>query len=559
MPSRFQNMRTLVATATYNERDNIELLLSDIFALDDQIEALVIDDASPDGTGALLDQLAASEPRLHVVHRHAKLGLGSAHQLAFAYAIQHDFGRLITMDADISHNPSSIPALLKALEDADMVIGSRYVKGGSSDYSGYRKFVSVCANTLARILLGIPLHEFTTSFRAFDVDMLRRYRCSKLRSNGYSFFTETIFRLESAGFRLAEVPIHFKDRHEGVSKLPSAEVFRGVAKLFRLAVSRATGRNVFHAATEIDDKCVHCTSPFLIEIFSKQDETAQPVTDNDGSRAAAAYSCSSVERRAKPQVVQCLNCGLIHIPKKLVPQDIGSLYGDVEDTNYLADISARRAGFRETYRRILKHIGATGRLLEIGAYCGLFLAEAEAGGWQCEGIEPSRWATNKAKENTAAPVHVGTLAENRDKLEPGFDAIVAWDVLEHVKQPFEMLEDVGRLIRPGGVFCFSTLDIDNWFPRLLGKRWPWIMDMHLHYFSGSLLRRWLDHAGYDLIEVLPYRHYASARYAWTKGADIFPPVFARALKVVAPVIPAGLVLPFSFGDIKLFVARRRTE
>lgn len=551
MPSRFQNSRTLIATATYNERDNIALLLADIFSIDDQIEALVIDDASPDGTGAFLDQLAAKEPRLRVVHRHAKLGLGSAHQLAFAYAIQHDFGRLITMDADLSHDPASIPALLGALEDADMVIGSRYVKGGSSDYTGYRKFVSIFGNKLARVLLGIPLHEFTTSFRAFDVEMLRRYRCSKLRSNGYSFFTETIFRLESAGFRLGEVPIHFKDRHEGVSKLPKAEVFRGVAKLFRLAISRATGRNVFHAAPEVDDNCVHCESPFLIEIYPKSEEEKDTVD--------MPYSCSSVRRRVNPRVVQCLQCGLIHIPGQEVPVDIEAQYGDVEDTNYLADLAARRAGFRETFRRIHQHLGARGRLLEIGAYCGLFMAEAEAGGWQCEGIEPSRWAANMAKENAAGTVYPGTLAANYKKLESGFDAVVAWDVLEHVKNPYEMLEKSKELLRPGGVFCFSTLDIENWFPRLLGKRWPWIMDMHLHYFGLPLLRRWLDQAGFDLIDVRPYRHYASARYAWTKGTDIFPPVIARLLLPMGKIIPAGLVLPFSFGDIKLFVARRRTE
>ena len=302
MISRFQNPRTLVATATYNERDNVETLLAGIFALDGEIEALVVEDASPDGTGKLLDELAAKQPRLHIIHRAAKLGLGSAHQLAFSYAIHHGYARLITMDADISHDPANIPDLLSALEDADMVVGSRYVEGGSSDYTGYRKFISVCANKLARILLRIPLHEFTTSFRAFDVDMLREYRCRKLRSNGYSFFTETIFRLHSAGFRISEVPIHFKDRYEGVSKFPTVEIFNGVMKLFRLAGSRASGRNIFQAATEVDDLCVNCGSPYLIEVYPRYEIGADT--------GASAYSCSSVERRSKPQLVQCFQCGL---------------------------------------------------------------------------------------------------------------------------------------------------------------------------------------------------------------------------------------------------------
>jgi dolichol-phosphate mannosyltransferase len=549
MTSRFQNRRTLVATATYNERDNVEALLARVFALDGEIEALVVDDASPDGTGAVLDEMCAREPRLHVVHRQGKLGLGSAHQLAFAYAIHHNYGRLITMDADISHDPASIPDLLAALENADMVIGSRYITGGSSDYTGYRKFISICANTLARILLRISLHEFTTSFRAFDVAMLARYRCRKLRSNGYSFFTETVFRLHSAGFRIGEVPIQFKDRYKGVSKFPTAEIFKGVAKLFRLAASRATGRNKFTPAVEVHDNCVHCGSPYLVEVYAARDEG--PAAE------ASAYSCSSIERRRRPQVVNCLQCGLNHIPGKQVPADLEALYAEVEDPNYLDDIGARQAGFRETYRRIRGHLPAPGRLLEIGPYCGLFLREAEADGWACDGIEPSRWAAAVANESVMAEVRVGTLDEHVETFRESFDVVVTWDVLEHVRNPYEMLRNMRAVLRENGILCFSTLDIDNWFPRLLGKHWPWILEMHLHYFTEQLLRRWLDEAGYEVVEIRNYSHYASARYAWIKGANILPRFLAAPLLALAPLIPARLVVPISFGDIRLFVARAR--
>ncbi|HIJ93901.1 MAG TPA: glycosyltransferase, partial [Rhodospirillaceae bacterium] len=131
MSGRYDKPRTLVATATYNERENIPVLLKRIHGLGEDLEVLVVDDDSPDGTGRLLDELTAADGRLHVVHRPAKLGLGSAHQLAFLYAIRHGFDRLVTMDADLSHTPDNIPQLLDALEDADMVIGSRYIKGGT--------------------------------------------------------------------------------------------------------------------------------------------------------------------------------------------------------------------------------------------------------------------------------------------------------------------------------------------------------------------------------------------------------------------------------------------
>jgi len=298
MKSRFGNPRALIATATYNERDNVDPLLQSIFKLGGEFEALVIDDASPDGTGVHLKHLAATEPRLHVVRRPSKLGLGSAHQLAFQYAIRRGFDRLVTMDADLSHDPADIPRLLDALEGADMVIGSRYVKGGGSDYQGYRKFLSISANTLAHYLLRIPLHEFTTSFRAFDVGMLRRHRRANPRSTGYSFFMETVFRLHGAGFRIAEVPIYFKDRSEGESKLPKFEIVRGVATLFRLAASKAIRHKSFESAAEVNGKCPRCASPYLIETFPA-DSRGRP----------------SKEHKRNHLVIQCLECGERSMPR----------------------------------------------------------------------------------------------------------------------------------------------------------------------------------------------------------------------------------------------------
>ena len=307
MNSRFENPRTLIATATYNERDNIDPLLQSIFNLDGDFEALVIDDASPDGTGVHLEHLADSEARLHVVRRPCKLGLGSAHQLAFLYAIYRGYDRLVTMDADLSHDPADIPRLLDGLESADMVVGSRYAKGGGSDYHGYRKFLSVSANTLAHYLLRIPLHEFTTSFRAFDVAMLHCHRRASPRSTGYSFFMETVFRLHGAGFRITEVPIYFKDRFEGESKLPKFEIVKGVATLFSLAASRATGRKAFEAAAEVNGQCPRCASPYLIE-------TSPATSGRSGFGGnAAARGSSSMAHKSNQQIIQCLECGATNL------------------------------------------------------------------------------------------------------------------------------------------------------------------------------------------------------------------------------------------------------
>jgi len=225
----------LVFTATYNERDNIETLCQTVLGLDKGFDMMVVDDNSPDGTGQLLDAMAAREPRLSVVHRSGKLGVGSAHKVAMHYALEKDYQVLVTMDADFSHPPEDIPRLLASLEAADFVVGSRYVKGGSCDYTGYRIVVSMLANWGARLLLRIPLHEVTTSFRAFRVSFLRKVDLESIQAQGYSFFMEAVFQLYCAGARLHEIPFHFVDRTAGVSKIPRGEIFNGIRQLLRLA------------------------------------------------------------------------------------------------------------------------------------------------------------------------------------------------------------------------------------------------------------------------------------------------------------------------------------
>ena len=231
-------LRTLVFTATYNEVDNIQSLLDEIGDASPDADILVVDDNSPDGTGELLDQIAADKKQLKVLHRSRKLGLGTAHYLAMIFAVKHGYDVLVTMDADHSHDPADIPRLIEKLTEADFVIGSRYVHGGGCDYSGYRKVLSVSANTAARLLLGVRLHEFTTSYRAFRVSALAKANFEKMYNHGYSFFMESVYRLHQTGLNLAEIPIYFHYRKAGSSKIPRLEIVRGMAKLLHLFVSR---------------------------------------------------------------------------------------------------------------------------------------------------------------------------------------------------------------------------------------------------------------------------------------------------------------------------------
>lgn len=243
--------------------------------------------------------------------------------------------------------------------------------------------------------------------------------------------------------------------------------------------------------------------------------------------------------------------------RTMVSKSSVRLYRDVEDPSYLENRKAREIHCERTFRRIEQFLPPPGKMLEIGAYCGFFLTAAERRNWDCVGVEPSRWAATAAREEVGVTVHEGTLEDNAERLDDEYDAVVSWDVLEHVESPFQLLVDANRRLRVGGVLCFSTLDMNNWFPRLLGRQWPWIMEMHIYYFTQELLCRWLDEAGFDVVDVSPYRNWVTLRYLGEKIVAIFPPPISSIFRPLTRLLPVWVVIPFSLGDIKLFVARKR--
>ena len=230
--------KLLIFTATYNEKDNIKNLCDEIYKNAPFSKLLVVDDNSPDGTGEYLNSLQKINENLVVIHRSGKLGLGSAHKLGMKYAIENGYDLLITMDADFSHDPKDIPRLIEEIKNADFVIGSRYMKGGSTNYLGYRKHVSSIGNWLARMLLGFSVHELTTSYRCFRVSMLSKLNLNQIKSEGYSFFLESLFWINFYKFKTNEIPIIFKDRQAGVSKIPKLQIIYGLLTLTRLFLIR---------------------------------------------------------------------------------------------------------------------------------------------------------------------------------------------------------------------------------------------------------------------------------------------------------------------------------
>lgn len=239
-------MRTTIIIPTYNEKENIETLVAQLLALPLVAHIIVVDDNSPDGTGAIADRLATeSDGRVSVIHRPGKLGLGTAYIAGFRKALTEGADLVCTMDADFSHNPSYIPALVSKIEEGyDLVIGSRYVRGGGSTQTLIRKVFSWGANTITRVILGLHAHDTTAGFRCYRRQALESLDLDRIKSSGYSFLFEMLFRVERRGWRVGEVPIVFKDRRLGASKVSKSEIARALGTVVRLAWRRLTGKAV---------------------------------------------------------------------------------------------------------------------------------------------------------------------------------------------------------------------------------------------------------------------------------------------------------------------------
>jgi dolichol-phosphate mannosyltransferase len=228
------NNNALIFAATYNEIDNIKDFIDEINKLDCKLDVLIIDDNSPDGTGNFIEKKAKSSDNLTLIRREKKLGLDTAHKFAYNYAIKNNYSYLITMDADLSHEPKEIIKILNHLKKTPFVIGSRYILGGKNYMKGWRLYLSIWGNKVIKKTLSMNGNEYTNAFRGFDLKKLHNFNLDLVKSRGFSFFMETIFELDQRNVPIYEIPITFNVRKHGVSKIPQIEIFRTLKNIFKL-------------------------------------------------------------------------------------------------------------------------------------------------------------------------------------------------------------------------------------------------------------------------------------------------------------------------------------
>ena len=241
-PSQPPEPRILVSLATYNEAGNIAALIGEIRKFLPRTDVLVIDDNSPDGTWKIVEELSAADPRIKLLKRPGKLGLGTALIAAMNYAMEHDYDYLQNMDADFSHPPRYLPGIIAGMSKYDVMIGSRYVAGGGTEnWPWPRRFMSQSVNMLVRFLFRMPVKDASGAYRCYRVSKLRETRLDKIRSRGYSFQQEMLFRCHKAGCKLGEYPILFENRRAGSSKVNRKEAIRSMSMILYLGFRNVIG------------------------------------------------------------------------------------------------------------------------------------------------------------------------------------------------------------------------------------------------------------------------------------------------------------------------------
>lgn len=232
--------KTVICLPTYNELENLPLMVEAIFAVVAEVHILVIDDNSPDGTGKLADELASRDARVHVLHREKKQGLGRAYVAGFQWALARDYELIFEMDCDFSHPPRFLPEFLEKAGTCDMVLGSRYIPGGATeDWDWRRRAISKGGNTYARMILGLPYKDLTGGFKCFHRKVLAALPLDEIVSGGYVFQIEMTWRAVLHGFSVGEVPIHFPDRTRGQSKMSGAIVREAIVNVWKLRLAKA--------------------------------------------------------------------------------------------------------------------------------------------------------------------------------------------------------------------------------------------------------------------------------------------------------------------------------
>ena len=488
--------KILIGIATYNECDNIKNLIEEIINIGEKnIDLLIVDDNSPDGTIEEVKKLQKKINNIFLVVRMRKLGLGSAHKRIIHFAKINKYDGLLTIDADFSHPPNLIKEFIKRNDEKSFIIASRYTKGGSCDYDGYRKYISILGNFVARSLLRIPSYEVTTSYRFFPKIILNSLTLGQIKSEGYAFLVEIINFIHLKSFEIKEIPMNFVDRKNNLSKIPRMQVFYSGLRLIQFFFKSIKS----YQESSLDfSLCRGCKSQALIEY--------KKFNNYNNKYSSIDFACSSVNKtNIKPNLHKCIDCDLVQISQTNSINNLDSMYEDVIDKDYINSLEIKYKTFNGVFKKIEPYIKNLQQkhhqkisILEIGSYYGVLLDILEKNNLNAVGIEPSKHAFAYSKNhNNQKNINTNFDKFIKDFNFISFNLIMAFDVIEHVEDVDKFIQQVGSLMKEDNFFIFSTIFIDSWLARILGNNWPWIIPMHLSYFNNNNIHYFLNKNNFD--------------------------------------------------------------
>ncbi len=295
-------------------------------------------------------------------------------------------------------------------------------------------------------------------------------------------------------------------------------------------------------------KCLVCCSP--------DREVAFPATGPLAEAHSRDFVCTNASHGEHGEIVRCLRCGFVFADPQPTSEELTALYAGTTDPIYAEEKRYRLANFRDLFDRHLDAVPTSGRLLDVGCHIGAFLEVARERGLETWGVEPSVWAVERARA-AGFDVVAGTLDNHQPELPPDFDVITIWDVLEHFANPRRELELAHDRLAPGGILALTTMDVSSRFARMLGRRWPWLMRMHLFYFNRSTLAQTLEETGFEVLSIESCRRIVSLGYLLKKLETYTRPVARAAAGVATSTGAAAWSVPVNFGDIMIAVARRK--
>lgn len=464
---------TVILIPTYNEKENITQIIPRIFEFAPSVSVMVIDDNSPDGTAQTVEQMQSKFPNLSLYKRIKKEGLGRAYMDAFKKVLTErpDTKFICTMDADLSHDPMYLPKMFEATKQSDYIIGSRYVPGGSVvGWEFHRKLLSFFGNHYVRLVTGISTHDCTSGFACMSADTIRKIDFSDFDTSGYAFLMYLKYKAWKNGARMYEVPICFKNRITGESKITSNIIQEGLLLPWRLIKKN---KNI-KSGTIICPQCKKNTAHYWFE-------------------------------KNNTKVNKCENCGLIFVYP--IPTNLDKIYSEnyfcganngFGYINYDADKTNEIDEFKKYLEKIESQYPNKGRLLDIGAATGSFISAAKNRGWDVAGVEISEYAAEQGRKK-GLDIKAG-IVENCKFEQNSFDVITMWDVFEHLPDPDKTISYVGNLLKPNGLLVLNSPNAGSTYARLMGKHWALIIPPeHLHLFNKKNAKVLLDKCGFSVV------------------------------------------------------------